>query len=425
MAGVAPMRGDSLSGGDLAATLGCGACHPGAPAPADGAMAAPALHGLSERWAAVDLAAYLADPVPLREGAAARMPDFHLQPAEAAAVTMHLLRDTRSRRARAAVARLGRGHPGATAERGMIIIEALNCAGCHADTGGKAWPAGPPLTEIRERVRADWLRDFVAAPRPIRPFGYHPGSGSRMPDFRLSPAEADNLSAWLTGGDTLRAAGPTEPEPLSGFASRKAQLLLRDHLACLGCHALAGEGGRIGPALDAAGARLRPDYLRRIITDPARAAPGSIMPAPLEDSATIELITRFLGRRTATAGADAEGYLSLIDNLPVRVGLSASPAPAVLYAAYCAACHGASGGGDGFNAPYLPARPTPHADSLHMSTRPDASLFDGIHGGGHILGLSHRMPGFGATLSTAEIRGLVEYLRHLCACTQPAWADGP
>jgi hypothetical protein len=33
------------------------------------------------------------------------------------------------------------------------------------------------------------------------------------------------------------------PEPLSPFAVAKAEALLWDHLPCLGCHQLNGEGG--------------------------------------------------------------------------------------------------------------------------------------------------------------------------------------
>ena len=423
IAGVAPTHGDSLAGGALAAILGCGACHPGAPAPPGGAGAAPSLSGLSERWAPRDLVTWLVDPVPLREGVIARMPDFHLEPVEAAAATMHLLREAGSRRARGALSRLGEEHPGATAERGAAIVQALNCAGCHEGAGAEAWAPGPALAGIRDRLRPDWLRSFLAAPRPVRPFGYHPGSGARMPDFRLSSAEADSLASWMAGEEPAHSVHPALARPLSPFASRKAELLLRDHLPCLGCHALGGEGGRVGPALDGAAARLRPEYLRRIVAAPGRAAPGSIMPAPLEDSATMELVTRYLHGRATTAHPDR--YLSLIENVPVRPARSGQRSPAALYAAYCAPCHGAGGAGDGFNARHLPARPTAHADAAHMSARPDATLFDGIHGGGHILGRSHRMPGYGATLSTVEIDGLVDYLRLLCACAQPDWAVAP
>jgi mono/diheme cytochrome c family protein len=60
-----------------------------------------------------------------------------------------------------------------------------------------------------------------------------------------------------------------------------------------------------------------------------------------------------------------------------------------------------------------------------MSMRSDDALFDAIGGGGAVMGKSARMPAFGATLSSAEIRALVAYIRALCACRAPAWSvDG-
>ncbi len=57
-----------------------------------------------------------------------------------------------------------------------------------------------------------------------------------------------------------------------------------------------------------------------------------------------------------------------------------------------------------------------HADATTMSERSDDMLFDAIASGGYVLGRSNRMPGFGATLSSAEIRGLVRHIRELCRC---------
>ena len=80
------------------------------------------------------------------------------------------------------------------------------------------------------------------------------------------------------------------------------------------------------------------------------------------------------------------------------------------------------GDGDGYNAVFLPVPPTPHSSPQHMSTRSDDGLFDAIAGGGYIMNRSARMPQFGRTLSTAQIRGLVGYLRTLCGCAGPAWS---
>jgi mono/diheme cytochrome c family protein len=97
----------------------------------------------------------------------------------------------------------------------------------------------------------------------------------------------------------------------------------------------------------------------------------------------------------------------------------------VLYGRWCAACHGAEGRGDGWNAVDLPVRPDAHADPERMAARSDDALRDAIYGGGWVLGRSARMPAFGATLTPGQIDALVDHIRRLCACQGPAWSrDG-
>ena len=57
--------------------------------------------------------------------------------------------------------------------------------------------------------------------------------------------------------------------------------------------------------------------------------------------------------------------------------------------------------------------PSNHTDAAQMSKRPDDTLFDGIHVGGFVLNKSHRMPGFGATLTREQLRSLVKHVRTL------------
>jgi hypothetical protein len=38
------------------------------------------------------------------------------------------------------------------------------------------------------------------------------------------------------------------------------------------------------------------------------------------------------------------------------------------------------------------------------------------------MGRSPRMPAFGATLTSAEIRALVRHIRTLCRCEGPSWS---
>jgi mono/diheme cytochrome c family protein len=207
---------------------------------------------------------------------------------------------------------------------------------------------------------------------------------------------------------------PAGTARLTPFSARKAESLLRDHLPCLGCHTLGGEGGAIGPDLTTVRERRSPAYIAAMITDPQRVVAGSAMPKTRMPDATRDLIVRYLSAQPGNA-----------PDAPVPDSPAAAPPAAdgrVLYAQRCASCHGPSGRGDGPNAANLPVRPAAHASRDSMAARPDDSLFDTIAGGGAIMNRSPRMPAFGATLTPAEIRALVRHIRTLCRCEGPSWS---
>lgn len=139
---------------------------------------------------------------------------------------------------------------------------------------------------------------------------------------------------------------------------------------------------------------------------------------------TIHLLANYLLQQEESA--QPEGYLSLIDQKVISLssgGITSGEGSARLnYLTYCAACHGEQGKGDGFNARFLPVRPTAHADASMMEKRPDDTLFDGVHSGGYILNKSRMMPAWGQSLSTPEIKDLVAFMRTLCRCLGPAWS---
>jgi mono/diheme cytochrome c family protein len=216
--------------------------------------------------------------------------------------------------------------------------------------------------------------------------------------------------------------------PLSAFDSAKVRALLRTRLPCLGCHAIGGAGGRIGPDLTAVSARRTPAYVAAMVDRPQAVVPGTTMPRVPMPPAMRTLLVRYLtnGVPPTGGGGAAPGPTSRpADRAPVETSTGAA-----LYSRYCAACHGERGGGDGPNARYLPARPAAHADAALMSTKTDDRLFDAISVGGYPLGRSSLMPAFGETLSRQQIHLLVRHLRALCRCAGPSWsrahdADAP
>lgn len=136
------------------------------------------------------------------------------------------------------------------------------------------------------------------------------------------------------------------------------------------------------------------------------------MPDPIR-----ELVVRYLATR---AGGGAEAAPIVVGTSPRGVAEDGG----TLYARYCAACHGASGKGDGPNAEFLPVRPAALGSREAMSLRSDDALFDTISGGGEIMNRSPRMPPWGATLTGAEIGALVRHIRSLCRCAGPDWSIG-
>jgi mono/diheme cytochrome c family protein len=226
--------------------------------------------------------------------------------------------------------------------------------------------------------------------------------------------------AFITSGPLVADAQvPVPMAPPSAFARAKAEALLRDHLPCLGCHRLNGDGGTVGPDLTTVRQRRSPTYIAAMVAGPQEMVPGSAMPRTRMPDETRNLIVRYL------ASLPGEAPDGAMPAMPPAAPSTGTPDGPTLYARWCASCHGTTGRGDGPNASNLPVKPAAHGAREAMSARPDDSLFDTIAGGGAIMNRSPRMPAFGATLSPAEIRALVRHIRSLCRCEGPAWSRRP
>ena len=205
---------------------------------------------------------------------------------------------------------------------------------------------------------------------------------------------------------------------LSAHQTQRMERMLENRLACRGCHQIDGRGGVIGPILDGIRDRADIDHVYAMITDPAATVQGTLMPHQRMPEREARRLAAYIMTLPGNPTPTIAGQPEAAPLVPAGAELDG----AALYARHCAACHGNSGGGDGWNAPNLGVAPTVHSDPTAMSVRPDDTLYDGIAAGGFVLDKSPLMPAFVDLLSRDQIRALVAHIRTLCACEQPAWA---
>ncbi len=192
---------------------------------------------------------------------------------------------------------------------GWHIWERNNCMGCHTLMGEGAYYA-PELTKVIERRGKPWIREFLKDPEK-----FFPGRRKMIKYDFFDPAVDPNASTnvdhvlaffeWIQEVDTN--GFPPEPDIITDQARQAAQIAANtggvDPMAgapdyfktvCTGCHAVGGQGGNVGPALDAVATKYERDYLLRWISDPQTVKPGTTMPALGLDPETLEQIVTYL-----------------------------------------------------------------------------------------------------------------------------------
>ncbi len=214
----------------LLGELGCVACH--AQGPDEAAVEVPRgpdLATVGSRVQADHLERFLEAPLTTEPGT--RMPDLlrDREPAArraAAAALAHYLRSLAP-----PIANVEPVDPAAAA-RGRDLFHTIGCVACHAprDAAGAELPLpAEPLGRLHTKYVLASLRSFLLAPHDARP-------AARMPDLRLSPSEAHDLSHYLLAGDG--DAPPATTAAIDPAQVRTGRALFAER-GCAACHALA------------------------------------------------------------------------------------------------------------------------------------------------------------------------------------------
>jgi hypothetical protein len=146
----------------------------------------------------------------------------------------------------------------------------------------------PPLHHEGAKVQTGWLHDFLMDPFPLRP-----ATVLRMPNFHMSSDEASKLVNYFAAQSNVefpyeynerrRANHLAQLEAAHPRLLDDAMKIVTNGNFCVKCHSIGdyevkGAVKTLGPRLDEAYRRFRPEYLRQWIAMPQRILPYTGMP---------------------------------------------------------------------------------------------------------------------------------------------------
>ncbi len=175
-----------------------------------------------------------------------------------------------------------RFQPGAPGlNEALATLERGGCYSCHEVPGfSKARRRGPDLRRISAKLSQEWVRQWLADPRAVKPATWMPRLW-REPSSDEQRAEIDAVVAYLFGnGAEYRPAALSPPH---GDAVRGKVLV--ESAGCLGCHVV-GDAVRdatsvrrtFGQPLEAIGSKTSHRWLYDWLRQPSRYSPDTPMP---------------------------------------------------------------------------------------------------------------------------------------------------
>jgi mono/diheme cytochrome c family protein len=284
---------DRVSGKALFHSVGCVACHgpkepladapavedleqdddddedddEGPPIPPVTPTAIPLGH-VAEKYSVPSLSEFLFQP--LRTRASGRMPDMKLTPAESMAIAEYLIGDHQQKHAEFLPNE-------SLAKQGEKFFRELNCAACHA------LPGIDPAPRTVSLEKASLARGCLSTAS---------GPGPR---FHLTESQVKAIDASLRAEQEVEPASVVIAKTLTAF--RCIACHVRDDYGGVpeeynafftGSEHNLGDDGRIPPPITVVGAKLRPEWMKKVLFDGESVRPYMATRMPQYGSANLE-----------------------------------------------------------------------------------------------------------------------------------------
>jgi mono/diheme cytochrome c family protein len=222
--------------------------------------------------------------------------------------------------------------------RGLVLLDELGCTACHANDPPttSTLPRGPELATVGNRVRPDYLVDFLTHPGGVEP-------GTPMPDLLHGLGDtarknvATNLSHYLRS--FAAPAAPSAADATIDAAAAATGRALYHEIGCVACHAPRdADGGELALPNSVPMAPLARKYthaaLYEFLLAPHTARPSRRMPDLRLAPAEAHALTHFLLSAKAPV---ASATTNAADHRPDAERIAAGRAE--FAARGCAHCH--------------------------------------------------------------------------------------
>lgn len=286
--------------------------------------------------------------------------------------------------------------------RGQMVFEDSGCIGCHK-LHGIGGMIGPELEQVGANRSPEWLLKHFKNPAAVTP-------GSAMPPIKASESDLQALTTYVLSftGESLSAYYVSMKTIPGVQAGRR---LFQDK-GCQACHALAGKGGSLGPALDQVAKRHEPAWIIAHFKNPQAVSPTSVMPRFNFSEQETRALTQFL---LSLSDTNVIGFLKVPATMTgVERGKD------VFRKFGCAGCHGPNGQGGIPNPNAKTAQQVPDLKHVSEGYTKDELRKRILDGQREIPVLDPKrpaaplyMPPWRGKIAEGELNDLIEYLNSL------------